>query len=103
MKLIKMTAAAVVLVLGATAALAQATTTPTAPVAPKAPVAATTPAPSTAAPSTTTAPKAAKGANLKTAKTPEGQACSAEADAKNLHGKERRVFRAKCKKGEPTT
>jgi psiF repeat len=29
--------------------------------------------------------------------------CSKLADAKNLHGKERKVFRAKCKKGEPTT
>jgi hypothetical protein len=29
--------------------------------------------------------------------------CSKLADAKGLHGKERRVFRAKCKKGEPTT
>jgi hypothetical protein len=28
--------------------------------------------------------------------------CSKLADAKGLHGKERRVFRAKCKKGEPT-
>jgi hypothetical protein len=28
--------------------------------------------------------------------------CSKLADAKGLHGKERQVFRAKCKKGEPT-
>jgi hypothetical protein len=28
--------------------------------------------------------------------------CSKLADAKGLHGKERKVFRAKCKKGEPT-
>jgi hypothetical protein len=29
--------------------------------------------------------------------------CSKLADAKGLHGKERKVFRAKCKKGEPTS
>jgi len=29
--------------------------------------------------------------------------CSKLADEKKLHGKERKVFRAKCKKGEPTT
>jgi hypothetical protein len=27
--------------------------------------------------------------------------CSKLADAKGLHGKERKVFRAKCKKGDP--
>ena len=40
----------------------------------------------------TTAPRSAKSVE-----------CSKLADAKGLHGKERRVFRAKCKKGEPTT
>jgi hypothetical protein len=35
--------------------------------------------------------------------TPEGQACSAEADAKNLHGKERKKFRAACMKGKGAT
>ena len=29
--------------------------------------------------------------------------CSKLADAQNLHGKKRKVFRAKCKKGEPTS
>jgi len=28
--------------------------------------------------------------------------CSKMADAKGLHGKDRRVFRAKCLRGEPT-
>ena len=94
MKFVKMTAAAALLALGATVALAQTATTPSAPVAPKAPVAATTPAPT--APTATT--PAVKGPALKTAKTPEGQACSTEADAKNLHGKERKKFRAACMK-----
>ncbi len=49
----------------------------------------------------------AKGkAPPKTATTPEGAACSAEADAAGIKGKERRNFRRKCvaaiKKGEPT-
>jgi hypothetical protein len=94
-------AATVALVVGAAAALAQ--TTPAAPAAPKAPTA-TAPAPSTAAttaakPATTTDAKPA-AANLKKAKTPEGQACSDEADAKQLHGKERKKFRAACMKGK---
>ena len=48
-------------------------------------------------PTTTTTPK--KPAAPRSAKSIE---CSKLADAKGLHGKERRVFRAKCKKGEPT-
>ncbi len=94
MNFIKLAAAAMIVVGGATAAFAQATAPAptTAPVAPKAPVA-TTPPP--AASATTVAPKAANPA-LKQATTPEGQACSAEADAKNLHGKERSKFRSKC-------
>ena len=43
---------------------------------------------------------AKKPAAPRTAKSIE---CSKLADAKNLHGKERKIFRAKCKKGEPTT
>lgn len=31
-------------------------------------------------------------------RSPESIACSKEADAKGLHGKERKEFRAKCKK-----
>ena len=37
-----------------------------------------------------------KAAVPKTATTPEGVTCSAEADAKGLKGKERRRFRSKC-------
>ena len=36
-------------------------------------------------------------AKPRTAKSIE---CSKQADAKGLHGKERRTFRSKCKKGE---
>lgn len=53
--------------------------------APQAPPAAT-PKPAAAAPKT----------GQKKASTPEGIECSNQADAKNLHGKERRKFRAKC-------
>ena len=91
MNFVKMTTAAALLALGATVAMAQTATTPSAPVAPKPPVAATTPPPAT-----TAAPAAKKGA--KQATTPEGIACSAEADAKGLHGKERTKFRNACKK-----
>ena len=92
MNVIKIAAAALTLAFGATVAMAQAPA-PAAPVAPKAP-AATTPPP--AAPAGTTAAK--PKSNLKQAKTPEGAACSAEADAKGLHGKPRKAFRAKCMK-----
>lgn len=63
-------------------------------------------APAFAAPATAAAPAAkpvaaapakAKGPVKTEAKTPEGKACSAEADAKGLHGKARKVFRSKCK------
>ena len=47
--------------------------------------------PTTTTPKKATAPRSAKSIE-----------CSKLADAKGLHGKERRVFRAKCKKGEPT-
>ena len=89
MNFLKIAATALTVAFGATVAVAQ-TTTPAAPTTPKAP-AASTPAP-TAPAATTAAPK--KG--TKTATTPEGQACSAEADAKGLHGKPRKSFRAKC-------
>jgi psiF repeat len=96
-------AAAVAIVVGSAAALAQTPpAAPAAPVAPKAPMAAA-PAPSVAAPSATTAAKPAvkaSGANLKKPQTPEAAACSADADAKNLHGKERKKFRAACMKGK---
>lgn len=60
-------------------------------------------APGTAPPAT--APKAAPPAAAKApvakgvpqkASTPEGIACSAQADEKKLHGKERKSFRSKC-------
>jgi hypothetical protein len=51
----------------------------------------------TTTPTTTTTPK--KAAAPRSAKSIE---CSKLADAKGLHGKPRKVFRAKCKKGEPT-
>jgi psiF repeat len=96
MSFLKLTAAALSLALGASVAMAQTATTPAAPVAPKPPVAATAPAPS--APAAATAAK--KGPAAMQAKTEEGKACSAEADAKNLHGKERKKFRAGCMKGK---
>ena len=89
MNFVKCAAVAVAFAFAATAAVAQ--TTPTAPVAPKAP-AATTPAP--------TAPTATTNPAQKKAMTPEAQACSTEADAKNLHGKERVKFRKACIKAK---
>ncbi len=68
-----------------TVSIAGAQTAPQAP-APAAPKA----APAPAKPAT-----AAKGVPKK-ASTPEGIECSSQADAKNLHGKERKSFRAKC-------
>ena len=95
MNFIKLAAAALIVSASATVAFAQATApAPSAPVAPKAPIAATTPPP--AAPAAAAAPKVAKSPALKTASTPEGIQCSAEADAKNLHGKPRTSFRNKC-------
>jgi hypothetical protein len=94
MTFMKLTAAALSLALGASVAMAQTATTPGAPVAPKPPVAATAPAP------TVTAPAAAAKKGAKQAMTEEGKACSAEADVKNLHGKERKKFRAACMKGK---
>ena len=40
---------------------------------------------------------------LKTPTTAAGKACSDQADAKGLHGKERRKFRSACKKGAAKT
>ncbi len=95
MTFMKLTAAALSLALGASVAMAQTATTPAAPVAPKPPVAATAPAPTAPAAAATAAKKGAKQAM-----TEEGKACSAEADAKNIHGKERKKFRAACMKGK---
>lgn len=58
-----------------------------------------TTAPATASPPSAakTAP-AAKTAKAKPEMSAESKECSAEADAKGLHGKERQKFRAKCKR-----
>jgi len=53
-----------------------------------------TPAPAPATPPAK-AEKAAKP--TKAERSEVSKACSAQADAKNLHGKERRKFRAECK------
>lgn len=53
------------------------------------------PAAKDAAPAATTAAKAPKEAKPHTAESIE---CSKEADAKGLHGKERKKFRSECKK-----
>jgi hypothetical protein len=57
-----------------------------------------------AAPATPAAtPAPAGGAMMKSDKaamSAKAQECSKEADAKGLHGKERKHFREKCKKGE---
>ena len=78
--------------LSAGAALAQGATTtaPSSTPAVKPPVTATIPP-------VGTPPVAAKAKGIpKAASTPEGIECSSQADAKNLHGKERVKFRKKC-------
>jgi phosphate-selective porin len=60
-----------------------------------------TPAPATsAAPATTAAPTSSTAPAEKTAKprTDVSLECSKQADAKKLHGKERKTFRSACKK-----
>ncbi len=54
-----------------------------------------------AAPQTAPAAKAPAKGNfkLKQPTTAAGKACSDQADAKGLHGKARKAFRAKCKSG----
>jgi hypothetical protein len=52
------------------------------------------------APAPAPASPAPAAASSKSAKSVE---CSKEADAKGLHGKERKKFRAACKKGEDTS
>jgi phosphate-selective porin len=54
-----------------------------------------TPAP--AAPAAKTAP--AKMSKTKSERTAASLECSTQADAKGLHGKERKKFRSECKKG----
>ena len=50
-----------------------------------------------------TAPAPAAPAADAAAKAAKSKECSKEADAKGLHGKARKEFRAKCKKGEDTS
>lgn len=83
MKIVKSLVAAAVLVTGSIAASAQA------------PAPAATPAPA-AQPAMPAAKAAAPKAGVKKATTPEGIECSAQADAKNLHGAERKKFRNAC-------
>ena len=82
------TSAALALVLSAGAAMAQATTAPV------------TKQPETKSATTTPATKTAKVKKPKSAKAARSAislACSAEANAKNLHGLERVKFRRTCK------
>jgi hypothetical protein len=75
-----------------TSAIAQTATAPsTAPVKPAAPV--TAPAATTAKPAT--------ASKKFQPKTEVSKKCSADADAKKLHGKERKTFRATCMKAAP--
>ncbi|HYC25961.1 MAG TPA: PsiF family protein [Roseiarcus sp.] len=48
----------------------------------------------------TTAPAPAAGATTPAARSAKSIECSKEADAKGLHGSERKKFRAECKKGK---
>jgi hypothetical protein len=62
-------------------------------------------APATTAPGTaTTKPAVATPKPTRAEKAAISKACSEQADAKNLHGKERKKFRAKCKRsgGKPS-
>ena len=82
------TSAALALVLSAGAAMAQTTTAPAAK-QPETKSATTTPATKTA--------KVKKAKKVKAARSAISLACSAEANAKNLHGLERVKFRRACK------
>ena len=64
-----------------------------APTAPAAPAAKTAPAAKPAPAAKTAAPK------QKTERTAASLECSKQADAKGLHGKERKKFRSECKRG----
>jgi hypothetical protein len=92
-------ATALALMLGAAGAIAQTPAPSTAPAAgaktpPAAATTKTAPAAATGAADAT----AKKGPARKVATTEAGKQCSAEADAKNLHGKERKTFRRGCMK-----
>ena len=53
----------------------------------------------TTAPKSETAAPAASDKKMAKPRTAASLECSKEADAKGLHGKERKKFRAECKKG----
>jgi hypothetical protein len=74
------------------------TAAPAAAAAPAVKPAATTATTTTKTVATTTAAAAPAASGAK-AKSPESQACSAQADAKGLHGSDREKFRADCLKG----
>ena len=57
-----------------------------------------TPAPATPAPAAKTAPAPAAEKKAEKPRTAASLECSKEADAKGLHGKERKKFRSECKK-----
>ncbi|MBB6487478.1 PsiF family protein [Rhizobium lusitanum] len=93
MRFVTMFTTAAFAALFSVSAMAQTATTPSATTT--APAATTTPKAMTTAPkaATTMAPKA-----MKPAQTDVSKACSAQADAKGLHGKARAKFRSECKK-----
>jgi hypothetical protein len=85
------------LVIGA--ACAQSTAPATAPAATPAPAAKTTPAESKSATSKSAESKSAESKSKGT-QSAASLDCSKQADAKGLHGKERKKFRSECKKSE---
>lgn len=61
------------------------------------------PSPATPAPATKMAPAAKKAHKAPKAQNTASLECSKEADAKGLHGKERKKFRAECSKTKAAT
>lgn len=57
-----------------------------------------TAAPANPAPAAKTAPAKAEAPKAKSERTAASLECSKQADAKGLHGKERKKFRSECKK-----
>jgi psiF repeat len=98
------TSTAMALVISAGAAFAQATPTAPSSTLPKPAAPSTTVAPSpTATPSVkpvTRTTKVKKALKAGKARSEASLACSSEATAKNLHGKERKTFRKKCIAGK---
>lgn len=89
MRFVKMFSTAAVVALISVNAMAQ-TAAP--------PAATTAPAATTTAPATTMKPATGTMGKMKPMQTDVSKACSAQADAKGLHGKERSKFRSACKK-----